>query len=137
MTEKDYRSLFFINEELLLDLLEKNRQNRMAFEYLMAWYLLNGELDRFAQNLERLDDFSYSEIPRLYEEAILYMLNRGKVVKLHDRQISKESRQRFVDFLNIYNRHDRNKNTALKELKKKYGDSYLFYSLYGFSGAEK
>ncbi|MHC4394368.1 MAG: DUF6057 family protein [Planctomycetota bacterium] len=137
MTEKDYRTLFFINEPLLLDLLEKNRQNRMAFEYLMAWYLLNGQLDRFAQNLERLDDFSYSEIPRLYEEAILYMLNREKVVKLHDRQISTGSRQRFADFLHIYNRHGRNKNTALKELKKKYGDSYLFYSLYGFSGAEK
>jgi len=137
MTEKDYRSLFFINEALLLDLLEKNRQNRMAFEYLMAWYLLNGELDRFAQNLERLDDLGYFEIPRLYEEAILYMLNRGKAVNLHDRRISAESQRRFTDFLNIYNRHGRNENATLKELKKKYGDSYLFYTLYGFSGAEK
>jgi hypothetical protein len=137
MAEKDYRSLFFINEPLLLDLLEKNRQNRMAFEYLMAWYLLNGQLDKFAQNLERLDDFNYSQIPRLYEEAILYMLNRGKAVNLHGRRITAESQRRFTDFLNIYNRHGRNENVALKELKKKYGDSYLFYTLYGFSGAEK
>jgi len=137
MTEKDYRSLLFINESLLLDLLAKNRQNRMAFEYLMAWYLLNGHLDKFAQNLERLDDFNYSQIPRLYEEAILYMLNRSRPVSLNGRRISIESQRRFSDFLNIYNRHGRNKNSALKELKKKYGDSYLFYSLYGFSGAEK
>jgi len=137
MTEKDYRSLFFINEPLLLDLLEKNRQNRMAFEYLMVWYLLNGQLDKFAQNLERLDDFDYSQIPRLYEEAILYMLNRGKAVNLHGHRITAESQRRFTDFLNIYNRHGRNENAALKEMKKKYGDSYLFYSLYGFSGAEK
>jgi hypothetical protein len=137
MAEKDYRSLFFISEPLLLDLLARNRQNRMAFEYLMAWYLLNGQLDKFKQNLERLDDFNYSQIPRLYEEAILYMINRGKVVNLHGRRITAESQRRFTDFLNIYNRHGRNDNAALKELKKKYGDSYLFYTLYGFSGAEK
>jgi len=137
MTEKDYRILFFINEPLLLDLLEKNRQNRMAFEYLMAWYLLNAELDKFAQNLERLDDFNYSQIPRLYEEAILYMLKRGKKVNLYGRKISAESQRRFTDFLNIYNRHGRDDKAALKELRKKYGDSYLFYTLYGFSGAEK
>ena len=137
MSKKDYGSLYFINEELMFHLLKKNRKNKMAFEYLMARYLLDAKLDEFIQNLYRLDDFNYSEIPPLYEEAILYMLNGGKAVNLHGRRISADSQQRFTDFINIYSRYKGNKHAAFKELKNKYGDSYLFYSLYGFSGAEK
>jgi len=137
MSKKDYGSLYFINEELMFNLLAKNRKNKMAFEYLMARYLLDAKLDDFIQNLYRLDDFKYSEIPPLYEEAILYMLYSGKNVELHRRRISADSQRRFTDFINIYSRYKGNKHAALKELKNKYGDSYLFYSLYGFSGAEK
>jgi len=118
-------------------LLKKNRKNKMAFEYLMARYLLDAKLDDFIRNLYRLNDFNYPEIPRLYEEAILYMLNGGKAVNLHGRLISIDSQRRFTDFINIYSRYKGNKHAAFKKLKNKYGDSYLFYSLYGFSGAEK
>jgi hypothetical protein len=137
MSEKDYGSLSFINEDLMFHLLEKNRQNQMAFEYMMARYLLDAKLDNFAQNLYRLEDFNYSEIPRLYEEAILYMLTSGKNLELRGRRITAESQRRFTDFINIYNRYGGDKYAALNEMRKNYGDSYLFYSLYGFSGAEK
>ena len=140
MAEKDYGHLFFINEELLLDLLEKNRQNQMAFEYLMTKYLFDRRLDKFMQNLSRLDDFNYSEIPRLYEEAvILYILNKGKgtVVDLQGRRISRQSHQRFDDFNRTLRHYGGDKQAAFNELWKNYGDSYLFYFMYGFSGAER
>ena len=122
---------------MLLDLLEKKSQNRMAFEYLMTWCLLHGDVEELVNNLYRLDELGYSEIPLLYEEAVLiYMLNTKKEVNLGNLRISAASRLRFEGYLHIYNRYGGNKRAAVDELKKKYGDSYLFYSMYGFSGAD-
>ncbi len=43
----------------------------MALEYLMSFYLLTRRIDRVAANIGRLVDCGYTEIPTLYEEAIL------------------------------------------------------------------
>ncbi|MHC4738297.1 MAG: DUF6057 family protein [Planctomycetota bacterium] len=138
MIEKDYTGLLYKNKNMLLDLLEKNSQNRMAFEYLMSWCLLHGDFEEIAKNLYRLDELGYSEIPRLYEEAVLvYMANTKKEVNLGNLRISAASRLRFKGYLNIYDRHGGNKRAAVNELKEKYGDSYLFYSMYAFSGADR
>ncbi|MHC4112650.1 MAG: DUF6057 family protein [Planctomycetota bacterium] len=138
MLKKDYGFFYFDIEDVLSQLLEENRQNRMAFEYMMARYMLSGQLDKFVQNLDRLDDFDYRQIPRLYEEAILVHLYRTKKpVNLFGRQITSESKQRFEDFSQTFERYRANKEAAFKELAKKYGDSYLFYCVYGFSGAKK
>jgi hypothetical protein len=127
------------NENMLLDLLDKNRRNRMAFEYLMGFYLLTGQFDKFAGNLNRLDDFDYGRIPRVYEEAILFCnYVRKAKIELPGREISAESRERFISFRNIYiGRYRTNDKAALKELSRDYGDSYLFYCLYGQSGMKK
>jgi len=141
MLEKDYSfsAMDIMDiEDILSQLLEKNRQNRMAFEYLMAWYMLAGQLDRFVQNLDRLDDFDYTQIPRLYEEAMLVHVQRTrKPLDLHGRRFGPESRQRMDAFSQIFNRYGKNKQAAFYELAKGYGDSYLFYCIYGFSGLKK
>jgi len=119
----------------LIELLEKNRRNRAAFEYLMASYLLIGQLEKFVANLHRLDDFDITRIPRHYEEAILIYerLNDTKV-DIGQRQISRQSRQRFSGFLQIYYRHMANRQAAYKELLRDYGDSYFFCYLYKVTG---
>jgi tetratricopeptide (TPR) repeat protein len=58
-------------EAFLIELLEKNPRNRLAFELLMAHYLAAGRLERVAENLGRLKDFSYRTVPRHYQEAWL------------------------------------------------------------------
>jgi len=137
--EKDYGFTSLNNvEAALLHLLKKNRQNRMAFEYLMSWYMLNGRLDKFVQNLDRLDDFGFSQFPRLYEEAILvYVFSVRKPVNLHGRQISAESRQRFEGFNQILNDYGKNKQAAYNKLAQDYWDSYFFYYVYGRQGTEQ
>jgi hypothetical protein len=134
--EKDYGFTSLKNIEVtLLQLLEKNRQNRMAFEYLMSWYLLNGRLDKFVQNLNRLDDFGFSQFPRLYEEAMLtYVVSVRKPVNLHGRQISAESRQRFDGFNQALNNYGKNKQAAFNKLAKDYWNSYFLYYVYGRQG---
>jgi len=125
-------------DQLLLRLLDENKHNKMAFEYLMAYYMLTGQLDKFAQNIQRLDNFGYPHIPRLYEEAILmYNDIMRKPISLDRYQISRQSIERAADFRKIYNRHMRNKFAAKNDLIKKYGDSYFFYFVYSQLGLKK
>jgi len=139
MIKKDYGTDFpYENEAMLSDLLEANRQNRMAFEYLMALYLLTRQLDKLVQNLDRLSDFDYSQLPHHYEEAmLLYAAETKKAVDLHGYQITRETLQRYKGFAQVYQSYWKNKQAAMNELAKHYGDSYFFYYLYGFSGAQK
>ena len=132
--DKDHGSFFFAKEEMLLALLEKNSQNRMAFEYLMAWYMLTKQLDKFIQNIKRLNDFDYPEVPRIYEEAILvYVSGTKKSVDLAGRQLNPLLLQRMNEFSLVFNRYGRNKQAAFKELLENYGDTYFFYHVYGLS----
>jgi len=137
--EDDYAFTYFKNiEATLLKLLEKNRQNRMAFEYLMSWYLLTGQLEKFVQNLDRLDDFGFSQFPRLYEEAMLvYVYSARKPVNLRGRRLSAESRQGFDGFNQVLNSYGKNKQAAFNTLAKDYWDSYFFYYVYGRQETEK
>ena len=139
MLEKDYGFSSFDIEDIISQLLEENRQNRMAFEYMMAWYMLSGQLDKFVQNLDRLDDFDYNQIPRIYEEAMLVHVYRTKeALDLRGRRFNQETKDRFRNFSQTYEiRYRRNKQAAFEELAKDYGDSYFFYCVYGFSGMKK
>ncbi len=122
-------------EQNLLALLDRNSHNRMAFEYLMAFYLETGRLDKFIQNLYRLNDFNYKKIPLAYEEAILlYQSLKKEPVDLNGRTISSESRMRFDDFSRVYlGKYAAKKKPAFNELAKSFSDTYFFYYIYGYS----
>jgi hypothetical protein len=133
--------IFFLHSEkefLLLNLLERNRHNKMAFEYLMADYLLTNQLEKFVQNLWRLDDFDYQKVPRHYEEAILiYSKLTRKEVDLHGRKISTETAERGRKFFGTLNYFTLDKKAAYNALAKDFGNSYFFYNVFGVSGVGK
>lgn len=136
--EKDHGSLFYAKQKALSALLEENSQNRMAFEYLMAWYMLTKQLDKLTQNIKHLNDFDYAEVPRLYEQAaLIYAYGTKKTVYLDGHQANPEVRRQIQHFSKVYNRYNRNKQTAFSDLAKDYGDSYFFYYIYGFSGMKQ
>jgi hypothetical protein len=58
-------------DQTLAALLKRNPRNKMAFEYLMACYLVTGQVDKIVANVGKLREFGYERIPPLYEEAIL------------------------------------------------------------------
>ncbi len=127
-----------LSDSVFLDLLDKNKGNRMAFEYLAAHYLLTGQLDKFTGIMGQLNDFNYIRIPRVYEEAILLYRFSGKKVELGGRVISRESQERFNNFCTVYlGQYGGDKKAAFSKLASDYGDSFLFYSLYGCSGMKK
>ncbi len=65
--------------DVLRLLLVENPQNRMAYEYSMAWFLLTKDLAGFTQMFHTYHNAVESRIPRHYEEAILLAraMNRG------------------------------------------------------------
>jgi hypothetical protein len=135
--QDDRSSLFYAKEKALLGLLERNSQNRMAFEYLMAWYILNRQLDQIVQTVKRLNDFDYSEIPRLYEQAVLiYVYGKKQPVHLAGWQPNPELRRQIENFSRVFNGYGRDKRAAYPALARDYGDSYFFYHIYGFSAAK-
>jgi hypothetical protein len=121
------------------DLFTEASHNRMAFEYLMAFYLLEGNFNKFVENLPRLDEFNYVRIPRTYEDAILYYnYTRKKNVEIPGRGINPESRRRFDGFVKVFiGKYKSDKEAAFDELARDYGDSYLFYCVYQQSGIKK
>ncbi len=128
---KDYMTLFYTKEPVLSALVEQNSGNRMAFEYLMAWYMLNKQLGKFVQNVRRLGEFGYTEIPPLYQEAIvIYAYGTKKPVPLAGFTISPEAQRRIEHFSSVFNRYNRDKDAAFNELAKDYWGSYLFYYIY-------
>ena len=134
MLDTDYdKTSYDYVEDMLTDLLKQNRQNRMAFEYLMASYLLTRQMDKFAKNLERLDDFDYSQIPRHYEEAIvIYEVLARRKVDLKGRKVSSETMQRAVAFDNLFARfRGGNERGLMLAAGRDFGDTYFFYYKFG------
>jgi hypothetical protein len=118
-------------EILFLHVLEGNRYNRMAFEYLMSFYMQTGELKKLANNIMRLDDFDYNGIPRHYEEAILtYEMITGEKMDLHGRLISNEAKRRFNEFGKSYTVVHKNNGLGLDNLRARFGDTFYFYYIF-------
>lgn len=134
MPKKDNTLYGYLIEDMLIDLLQKNRTNKMAFEYLMAQYLFQFDLDKLVQNLPRLDDFNYRQIPRHYEEAILvYMSFTKKQPDLKGRTISAETQKRFTAFLQMVN----NPMITFSQLQQNFGDTYEFFYYADKTGESK
>ncbi len=116
-------------EEMLTGLLRHNPQNRMAFEYLMACYLLAGQLEKMVANIEHLDDLTYQDVPILYEEAMLiYHASRSQQLNLNKLNIKRETFDRFTRFVKLCNSmQGPNRQDILQQLIREFGTSYFFY----------
>jgi len=130
--EKDYPSLGLSPESMLLCLLEKDPDNRMAFEFLMAWYLTNRQLTRFVKRLEDFRDLGYETLPRHYEEAVMvYAATARTTVQLRGYEPRDKVRRRMADFLRTLQRYGGNKQAARANLVQDHGDTYGFCNVYG------
>ncbi|MBN2314978.1 MAG: hypothetical protein JXM79_13685 [Sedimentisphaerales bacterium] len=123
-------------EQILTELLASNPTNRMAFEYLMACYLLTGQVDKIAARMAQIREFDYDGIPTLYEEALLiYFGSQGRKIDFNKSNIRRETFNRYIRFIQLRNsmRPD-NRQVVLRSLISEYGSSYFFYSTFGQVG---
>jgi hypothetical protein len=136
MPESDFLVSPIEPERCLEELLKNSEKNKMAFEYFMAYCLLEGEIGRFMKHLHLLNDFDYPKIPRHFEEAMLiYMQLTDRKIALPGREISKETVRRFIEFNQVMTKYNKNKDAAYKDLLK-YRDTYWFYGLYYYQSKQ-
>jgi len=136
--DKDHPTHSLPREEALSWLLEKNSRNRMAFEYLMTWYLLNKHLGKFVQKIELVRDLGYTDIPAHYEEAaLIYVYGTKKPIALSDYEPNPQIRQQIEEFSRILSGYGGDKIAAAKELSIKFRSTYFFYYIYAFSSPNK
>ena len=127
---------FAQQEGKLIRLLQQNPRNRMAFEYLMAYYLLTDKPDRVAANAAGISTMGYSTMPRHYQEAILtHMMESGEHrINLYGLRIGDETLKRFQAFQEIVARYKADQEGLWNNLVGDFGNTFWFYHLFGVTG---
>jgi len=112
----------------LLDvLLAVQPTNRMAFEYVMAHYLMDLDLAKVAERVRLLDNFHDVRIPRPYEEALLlYQQISGSPVELNGRALDADTIARFQQFRDTARRMQ-GAAGGPAFMAAHFGDTYWFY----------
>jgi len=108
---------------------KEHPESKMAFEYLMMFYLLTKNMNEFMNHIGRVFNYDYTSMPTIFEEAILVHLNMTDA----DREtymkypIKKESYERFYDYSEMYQNYSSNPQLQKRELLKKFGNTYWYY----------
>lgn len=112
-------------EAMLKNFLSENPQNRMAFEYLMGYYLVSKDLDSFLANLNLMEEMHYAEIPKSYQEAIYYMesLEEYQPGEREFYVVSFDVMNRLENYAYIYSNYA-NPQVTLRNL---FSDTYWYY----------
>ncbi|MCL6543586.1 MAG: DUF6057 family protein [Bryobacteraceae bacterium] len=127
-------------ERLLLNLLERDSSNRMAFEFLMGYYLLNRDLQGFRGLAPRIAEMAgpgyvrpsgVRRTPRHYQEALaLFIEMTGSSEKIAGVEIEPETVSRTARFKQVVARAG-GKRAAMLEAREGFGDTYLYYYAFG------
>ncbi len=136
MLRKDYVG-DWSTEQILQQCLEANPSNRMAFEYLLAHYLLTSDLRGFASLAPRLKDF-YRGMPTHVQEALVGFRNENGSLPpgIDGSVIDGEIESRFRSFLEIFVRHQNGPaEEAWKELAPGFGETWWFFHVFGRTAA--
>jgi hypothetical protein len=136
MLTRDYVGEF-TTEQILLQCLEANPSNRMAFEYLLAHYLLTSDMKGFASLAPRLKDF-YRDLPTHVQEALLGYRNvDGSLPPGIDASaIQSEIETRFETFVYVWTRVQNGPpEDAWNALAPRFGGTYWFFYIFGRTAA--
>jgi hypothetical protein len=124
-------------ETLLKGLLQEKPEHRLAFEYLMAHYLLKHQRAEFVRGLPLLKPLGYTQLPRHYAEALLvHSLETQTAADPQGWVIAPEVYAQFRDIRGIVKIARGNNQVAYDRLASQYGDSYTFYSMFNVCGVK-
>jgi hypothetical protein len=136
MLHRDYVGAWS-TEQILQQCLDANPSNRMAFEYLLAHYLLTSDLKGFASLAPRLRDF-YPDLPMHVQEALLGYRNvNGSLPPgIDGSAIHGEIESRFQTFTEIWSRHQNGPaEDTWNALAPDFGATWWFFYVFGRTAA--
>lgn len=121
-------------DTLLRQLLTANRTNRMAFEYLLAFRLLNGQPNELVAELDRWEGFGTGPLPKACAEAVLLTPPRtDAAASAKARPVSPATVERHRRFQQLLQQQARDPAPARAALAGEFGDSYWYYHVFGQS----
>jgi len=86
-------------DQMIGMMLTSNKENRMAFEYLMAYEQLNGDINRFEQYYSLGQFLQFDHIPRSYlETRLLYWSQHRNQMAQPPVGVGQMMGQRFMEF---------------------------------------
>ena len=100
---------------------ENYPQNTMALDYLLCCLLLKNDPSRF---LSLYNTFYQSpkELPKVYQEALLLIVNMGGTIDIRQYPIANINIERFFRFIDLIEKRND------KEIEKQFGDTWWYYS---------
>jgi hypothetical protein len=103
----------------------------MAFEYLMAYYLLTGNINGIVYYLPAFEYFKYPRIPRYVQETLLLAsLESNFDQNQLNGLVQPITRQYFFNYQQILNKYKGNVSDARPELHAQFADTYWYYLMY-------
>jgi len=119
-------------DENMIEILEEDQKNKMAFEYLMTYYLLRNDLGKFRHYLTTyMHEVGYSSMPRIYQEAsLLYFLSIDTPQEQIISSIDNTVLNRFAQFNKTLIKHNMDEKSAKKDLYGAFADTYWYYVRY-------
>lgn len=120
----DYRRMDIALKYLLVS----NPENKLAAEYLAAFYLLNKDLDGFLQSLDILKKLYGDNLPVACQEAIAYVLTR--VPQRSEELAPMITDRSVVSRLQSYARLFSESGSDTLKMEREFGRSYWFYLHY-------
>jgi hypothetical protein len=106
-------------------MVKEHPDNKIAFEYLMAFYMINKDLGNFLNLIPVMEKLQYREVPASYQEAILYIIGNSGRDPMTDSPsyVSQSTKLRMKNYADIYNAFP----DAQERLEKKYSGTYWYY----------
>jgi tetratricopeptide (TPR) repeat protein len=113
-------------DERFRELLEASDANRLAYEYLMLYYLLDAQLDSFMELYKEAGKY-FDHPVELYEEAILVYGETNDIPVTSLYSITPATLARFDEFNRILGQYSGNRRMARNVLYWEMGKSYMYY----------
>ncbi len=130
--EKDLISLGRSSSRELELLLNRNPRNKMAFEYLVAYFLLNGNLKEIFTIVPGFKAFQYDHIPVHVQEALI--LGAAFTPKFDQKMlkglVEASVVKHFMEYRQSALKYQGNKSEAKRAMQKEFGDTYWYYALF-------
>lgn len=119
----------WINLQRVLDL---DPLNRPAFDYRIAYLLLNKQYQTIAALLPEFRKLGYSRLPVNVEEAALAMaaMNNNAMPDLGGLNISPATVERWNRYMTIFSNAGSDRAIAEPALKREFGNTFWYYAFY-------
>jgi hypothetical protein len=139
MPEKDVVTLGRSSPRELELLLNRNPGNKMAFEYLVACFLLNGSINEIFGVMPGFKAFRYNHLPVHVQEALI--LGAALTPKFDQNMLKGlvgiTVYKHFMEYRQKIAKYRGNKSEAKRAMRKEFGDTYWYYAQFTMSAVRQ